>query len=88
MSASQITLQEVLHISEAKQLQEKLIAALKTGDQLTIDAANVERADTASIQLLLAAKKTFDAEGVEFSIENMPEGLTKSISSLGLTDAF
>ena len=88
MSETQVSLQEVLHISEAKMLQEQLLEALNSGNELIIDASSVERADTASIQLLLAAKQSFEKESIRFTIADASDSLKKNISSLGLSAAF
>ena len=88
MSASQLTLEEVLHISQVQQLKEQLIKAIESGNGILVDAQAVERADTASVQLLLAAKLSCDKQELTFNLENVSEALNTAICSLGLAEAF
>lgn len=66
----------------------ELTAALAGHDEVVIDATTVESADTSTIQLLLSAQKSANADGKALSLTAAPSGpLATTLVVLGLLRA-
>ncbi len=81
-----VTLPMDVTIETVHTLQPELVEALARGGPLAIDAAAVDRCDTAGLQLLLAAHVTGRARGVDIQITRATPALTAVADSLGLAD--
>lgn len=67
------------------QLVEQLAAC--RGSPVVVDAAQVHRVGALAAQILLAAKRTWDHDGVGFRIDAPSAGFTDSLRKLGLASA-
>lgn len=55
------------------------------GHPVEVDAADVRKSGAQGIQVLLAAKKTWDADGAEFVIGNMSQAFENTLKLLGIS---
>ena len=78
-----VHLADVLDAPAAGPLLESLLAV--RGADAAVDAAAVTRASTPCLQVLLAAAKTWAAEGHAFRIVNPSAAFVEAYSLLGLT---
>ena len=73
-----------LDIACAGQLRQRLVAALQAKAPVFLDAANVDRVDTAALQVLTAFFKDADAAHVTVQWQQTSEALRKATRLLGL----
>lgn len=86
MSAPQvIELPESLDMPAAAQLAEAF--AKRLGEPLALDASKVTRLGASCLQVLLAAARTWKAEGDALSLHNPSERFVEDLSLLGLEPA-
>ena len=76
-----------LDIAGAGRLREQLMHALSEKQPVVIDAANVERVDTAALQVLTAFFKDAGAQNQEISWKEPAQVLTNAAQLLGLHDS-
>ena len=73
-----------LSIQEATPLHKELVKCLDSCDGVLLDLTETEGCDTAGIQLLCSARKSFEKEGNSFAIEHPPDTIKQYIISAGL----
>ena len=73
-----------LTIATAESLHEQLEPLLTTGDDVVLNAAEVKRADTAGLQLLLAFQKALISRSVNMSWSAPSQPLLEAAEQLGL----
>ena len=76
-----------LDIAGAGLLREQLMQALSEKQPVVIDAANVERVDTAALQVLTAFFKDAGAQNLEVRWKEPAQVLTNAAQMLGLHDS-
>ena len=76
-----LALPAVLDIQSAEALRTRLIAA--RGQSLTLDASAVERLGGLCLQVLLSARRTWDAEGCELTISSASEAFIDQWNAFG-----
>jgi anti-anti-sigma factor len=77
-----------LDIAAAGELKQTLSASLLTAGELVLDAAAVEHADCAGMQLLFAFRHAADQQGHKLRWANPSARLKAAAALLGMTDAF
>ena len=80
-------LPQVLDLVQARQLRDDMISLVALG-AVTLDAGDVERLSTPSLQVLLAAARAAESAGFEFRIVNASEPFQAALCDLGLQTAF
>lgn len=80
------TLDKNSDISKSEMLHEKLESHLNDGVNIEIDASQVERIDTSSLQILVSLFSTMKARHLQSTITNPSDSFLKSASMLGLTE--
>ena len=78
-----ITLTALFTPPAAKPLLNQLLAV--RGQDIEINAADVEQASTQAIQVLLAASEAWLADGKSFAVAAASEQFAEAVSLLGLT---
>lgn len=73
-----------LDIAGAAQLQQQLNGVLLSKTPVALDAANVERVDTAALQVLTAFFKDAEAANLTVQWQHASEALTNAARLLGL----
>jgi anti-anti-sigma regulatory factor len=86
MAETQVTLADSLDIAQVQTLHATLREALARAQPVALDAAAVQRVDTAALQVLAAFVRTAQARGVAVSWRTVPESLTRAAGLLGLRD--
>jgi len=81
-AAKKLSLEKVLDLNEASALHTKLMAL--RGHDVSIDAASVERAGALSLQVLMAAAKTWEQEKHSLTFSKMSEPLAKTMQLIGM----
>lgn len=76
-----------LDISKVSDVQEELRDALLEATKIELDAASVERADTAMLQLLCSFLKAAEAKNVEVKWVGASEVLLKAAKTLDLLES-
>jgi chemotaxis protein CheX len=74
----------VLDLTAAGPLASELLA--RRGAPLMIDGSAVQRVGAQCVQVLLAAKNAWVADGQYFSVEAPSEALTETLAALGAAD--
>ncbi|ASP40594.1 hypothetical protein CHH28_18820 [Bacterioplanes sanyensis] len=74
-----------LSIDQAEHLHSQFQAALSSPEPLLIDAGDVQYADSAGLQLLLALKQSLAGSGQSFSWGNVSDVVYECADLLGLT---
>lgn len=83
-----INLQANVDISDAADLKQALLDALLSHKELRLDLAGVTELDITAVQLLWAAARESQREGVSFTIIGaVPEEITATVRDAGF-DAF
>lgn len=77
-----IILPECCDTSSARAIMDEFIAA--RGASVEVDASAVSRAGAQSLQVIIAAARTWEADGCEFKIVRPSDEFINSISLLGL----
>jgi chemotaxis protein CheX len=78
----EISLIPVLDLCAASPLAGELTA--HRGEDLIIDASNVERIGAQCVQVLLSAVNTWDADGNMLTITNVSSAFSETLSELGV----
>lgn len=81
----QLQLDTDLDQAAAAPLAEELLS--KRGAELTINANNVSRVGVQCLQVLLAAAKTWAADGQSLRIVHPSESFTESVALIGISNA-
>jgi len=82
-----VTCAERLSIEDVSTLRDQLQEALNAGRPVSIDASRVERADTASLQLLCAFFRTAHERQVHARWQSPASALRDAAARLGLTES-
>jgi phospholipid transport system transporter-binding protein len=82
-----IVLEGSLDIAGAEQLRERLLQALSAKQNVTVDATNVERVDTAALQVLTAFFKDAVAQNMDIQWQDTSQTFNDAARLLGLHDA-
>jgi anti-anti-sigma regulatory factor len=80
-------LPQVIDIVQAKDLCDSLIFLVSQGP-VKLDAGDVERMSTPSVQVILAAGRAADAAGIDFKIVNASDAFRNGLQDLGLQAEF
>jgi len=81
-NAKTYTLPEVLDIKAALPLAEGLLA--QRGSELMIDASRVERLGAQSLQILLSAVSTWQADGLSIEFVEPSESFSQGLALFGI----
>jgi anti-anti-sigma regulatory factor len=79
-----VALGDVLDISLAAELKVKLLEAVEQGGNIVFEAADVERADTSVLQLLLAFVQDVRSQGREVLWEEASDALLRAAELIGV----
>lgn len=74
----------VLDLNAAEPLKAELLA--RRGADLTIDASAVDRLGGLCLQVLLSAKRTWQADGVNLKLEPLSDALAEQWVAFGAPD--
>lgn len=85
--ATRIQLDRISDISKIEALHERLEALLGSAASVDIDAAPVERVDTATLQLLTVFFRALDRHHLQARILNPSRAFIDTAHLLGLADA-
>lgn len=80
-----LRLEERFTAAQAVDLHGKLLRLLETRHPITLDLENVADCDTAAVQVLIAARRSFAAAEVEFRLENISESVARAVRRIALT---
>ena len=80
-SAAVLKLAQVLDLNAAGPLVTEFLAV--RGRNVDIDASCVERLGAQCLQVLLSARRTWDADGAEFSVVSPSSEFTSTLALLG-----
>ena len=80
-SAPVVRLGQVLDLNAAGPLANELLAV--RGRNVDVDASAVERLGAQCLQVLLSARRTWDADGAEFSVVSPSSEFTSTLALLG-----
>jgi len=75
-----------LAVSQVEELYQQLIHELHEVRDINIDASEVNRIDTATIQLLCALQKQLHASGHRIVWHGKSEALVEAVKDLGLSE--
>ncbi|QPB81759.1 STAS domain-containing protein [Pseudoalteromonas rubra] len=81
-----IKLPPELAINQVEELHQQLLLELDAGHAISLDISEIQRADTASIQLLCALQKYLLDIGQHISWVGESAALSSSVEKLGLTE--
>ena len=79
-----LTLAEVLDLNAAEPLKAELLAL--RGHELTLDASAVERLGGLCLQILMSARKTWDADGVNLRLGSVSQAWVEQWAAFGAPD--
>ena len=79
-----IVLATVLDMNAAEPLKAELLA--RRGQPVTLDASNVERLGGLCLQVLLSARKTWAADGVDLTITPQSQGFSPQRTAFGASE--
>lgn len=82
-----IQLPSVMDISAVAELKRRLSEFLTATEPVVIDAAEVERVDGSSLQLLLAFQQQANVLGLDLTWQSASEELKASAQLMGLTES-
>jgi anti-anti-sigma regulatory factor len=71
-------------LSNVGEVRESILQASSNVDRLIIDGEKVERMDTPTVQMLVAARSSFAMENIEVVFRLPSETMIRSFSDLGL----
>jgi anti-anti-sigma factor len=80
-----LRLQGDLHISDGEELRSALLSELSTAPVLTLDLADVERCDAASLQVMCSLKKSAEREGKGLRVVSASAAIQDAGEILGLS---
>ena len=86
MSKTTLDLPDNLTISTAEALHEELEPLLLKDSDIEVNGGNVERVDTAGLQLILAFKNALAKRNLGFSWASFSEPLAGAAQQIGLTE--
>jgi len=78
---------EVLGISNVAEIYTKVLSSLADGQLVQFDVSNIERVDTAAIQMIYAFSKEVAKQGHVLLWQNASEAFVRSATLLGLATA-
>lgn len=85
-TATQIVCEAMLDISSASELHARLLDALAAGRPVSLDGADVERADTAALQVLTAFFQDARTKNIAVTWSSASDALARSAALLGLDE--
>lgn len=71
-------------LSSVADVRERILSASENTDRLIVDCSKVERMDTSTIQVLVAARESFAKEDVDFVFVAPSEIMISAFDDLGL----
>lgn len=77
-----LKLPATLDVARARAVFENL--AGRRGSPLTIDASEVEKVSALAVEVLIAARRQWDADGLPFALGNMSAAARDTLAGLGL----
>jgi chemotaxis protein CheX len=80
-SAAVVRLGQVLDLNAAAPLLNEFLAL--RGRNVDVDASAVDRVGAQCLQVLLSARRTWDADGAEFSVVSPSSEFTSTLALLG-----
>ena len=80
-SSTLVRLSAVLDLNAAGPLAAEFLAL--RGRDVTVDAAAVERLGAQCLQVLLSARRTWDADGAAFAVVSASDDFTATLALLG-----
>lgn len=83
-SKSSLSLGKTLDISAVSGLQERMLKALEKADELELKANNVERVDTAGLQLVLCLRRELMQRGGDVAWKKPSDKIVETARLLGL----
>jgi len=87
-SDNKIKLGEFLTIQEVGELTNSIKTIFDSGIKVTIDASDVQRLDTAGVQLLCAIAKEAREKSISIVWESKSDTMRMAIKQLGLLELF
>jgi anti-sigma B factor antagonist len=75
-------------IYQARETQQQLMAALRTGDSLVVDLSGVQEADSALIQILLWLRQEAERKQQSVTLVQPSANLEQVVTLLGLSLPF
>ncbi len=84
--ATVIYLKEIINIRHSEELKKTLLQALSFKKQLRVDLRDLNELDLSTLQLLYAAKKSADNEGILFIISPVSESAKAIIEASHILD--
>lgn len=84
MAAQRVKLEKNLHIMIVESLHEELEEIVQAGDELELDGGQVEKCDTACLQLLVAVNQSLQQRESSIQWVATSEVLVESAQRLGL----
>ena len=79
-----VVLPAVLDIQQAGPLRDQLLAL--RGHPVTVDASAVDRLGALCLQVLISARKTWDADGKGFALNPASAALNEQLAAYGCAD--
>jgi two-component system chemotaxis sensor kinase CheA len=86
MTVEVITCEKVMGVEEATALYPQLLTSLLEEKQVAFDCSQIERIDTAALQMLYAFSKAASLYGSEVRWDNASDAFTTASQLLGLTE--
>ena len=86
VTSHEINCGEILDISSISEVHRQFVEALKLGQPVTLNADQVERADTSALQLLSAFFHDAIAQQQSIQWSNPSDALCRSAALLGLSE--
>ena len=83
---AEIALTDVLDLTEARPLADALLRA--RGRPLVLDASGVERLGALCLQVLIAARRTWEADAAPFSVVRPSAAFAEHCARLGASGMF
>jgi chemotaxis protein CheX len=80
--AESLKLSAILDLNEASVLHDKLVSA--RGSDIVVDASDVERLGVQCAQVLVAAARSWAADGKSFLVENVSDAFDKTMRLIGI----
>jgi chemotaxis protein CheX len=80
----EIILPATLDRSAVEAMAGKLRAAIESGEEIVVDAGNLDRIGQAGLQLLLSARKSADVAGIAFGIVKPSIAISDAAALTGL----
>ncbi len=81
-------LPSILSLGAAEELRENLVQRLVVGEDLIIDASNVDAITTPCLQVIISAGNTIEADGNNLAIQNPSHAFENAFNDLGLSHIF